>query len=175
MSNIENILDCDDIITKRTKQLEMIKEMRDRMIEVKDPYYTIRLQDMQRIASNVTNSIFDPEKCAIWMGYITNYTEHKSKGMYINFYFRDKKKVALHRLLYENYRGSIEEHDIIKFSCDSKGACCNVLHMELFKQETINVNRRRNKKYCIQEYKKEKINSFLKCDLNEMKKITIKI
>jgi len=175
MNKIENILECDHIIEKRTKQTEMIKEMRENIIEVRDPYYTIRLQDMKRIANNVTNSIFDLEKCSIWMGYITNYLEPRCKGMYINFYFRDKKKVPLHRLLYENYRGSLDEHDIIKFNCDSKGACCNVHHMELHKHETVNVNRRRKKKYCMQEYKKEKINSFLNCDLNEMKKITIKI
>ena len=65
MNKIENILECDHIIEKRTKQTEMIKEMRENIIEVRDPYYTIRLQDMKRIANNVTNSIFDLEKCSI--------------------------------------------------------------------------------------------------------------
>ena len=76
-------------------------------------------------------SIFDEEKCVLWAGYITN-LKNKRKGTYINFYFKDKKKVALHRLLYANFKGEISNKEYIKYSCSNKGKCCNINHMVKF-------------------------------------------
>ncbi len=87
----------------------------------------LTLSDMKRISKNLTSSIFDPSSCCIWNGYITNKTK-KSKTSYINFYFRHKK-VALHRLLYENYIANIPDNQYIKYNCDNKGICCNINHM----------------------------------------------
>lgn len=80
--------------------------------------------DIKRIAKNITSSIFDKEQCSLWTGYITNLNKN-NKGTYINFYFR-KKKVALHRLLYSNYIGPIDNSEYIKFKCEHKGYCCNI-------------------------------------------------
>ena len=63
----------------------------------------------------------------MWNGYITNKTK-ESKTSYINFYFRHRK-VALHRLLYENYISNIPDNQYIKYTCDNKGVCCNINHM----------------------------------------------
>ena len=38
----------------------------------------------------------------------------------------------MHRLLYENYIGNINEDDYIKFTCINKGKCCNVNHLKKF-------------------------------------------
>ena len=68
--------------------------------------------------------------CCIWNGYITN-EKNQSKGTYINFYF-NKKKIALHRLLYINYVDDVNSNEYIKFSCINKGKCCNVNHMKKY-------------------------------------------
>lgn len=90
-------------------------------------------KDMMRITKYINSSVFG-EKCCVWEGYITN-SENVKKGTYINFFFRNKK-VALHRLLYENYVGELGDDHYLKFSCDNeqlRGSCCNVLHMIKYK------------------------------------------
>jgi hypothetical protein len=70
----------------------------------------------------------------VWDGYITN-SKNTRKGTYINFFFRNKK-VALHRLLYENFIGALNDDYYLKFSCDdneTKGKCCNTNHMIKYK------------------------------------------
>jgi len=81
-------------------------------------------KDLIRIVKNIKTSIFDTHRCCIWQGYITNLMK-KNKGVYINFYYK-KKKVALHRLLYVNYIGPINEDEYLKFICENKGSCCNI-------------------------------------------------
>ena len=66
----------------------------------------------------------------MWSGYVTNDKNH-TKGTYINFYF-NKKKIALHRLLYLNYIGEISNKEYIRFTCDNKGKCCNINHMKKY-------------------------------------------
>ena len=61
--------------------------------------------------------------------------------MYINFYFRGKK-IALHRLLYINFIGNLDDDEYIKFSCTNKGKCCNLNH--LIKYKYVN-NKQKNK------------------------------
>lgn len=95
----------------------------------------LQLSDIKRIARRISGSISDPNKCSIWSGYITN-INNAAKGTYINFYFR-KKKVALHRLLYINYVGPLDDDEYLKFNCENKGKCCNVHHMNKFKYNTV--------------------------------------
>ena len=94
----------------------------------------LQLSDKKRIARHITSSIFDKTKCALWTGYITN-ANNICKGLYVNFYFR-KKKVALHRLLYANYVGTITDDIYLKFNCENRGKCCNIHHMNIFKYIT---------------------------------------
>ena len=95
----------------------------------------LQLSDIKRIARRISGSISDPNKCSIWSGYITN-INNAAKGTYVNFYFR-KKKVALHRLLYINFVGPLEDDEYLKFNCENKGKCCNVHHMNKFKYNTV--------------------------------------
>jgi hypothetical protein len=89
--------------------------------------------DIRRISKYIDNSLFDTKKCSIWTGYVTN--KNKShKGQYINFYY-NKKKTALHRLLYINFIDNLDEDEYVKFTCDNKGRCCNINHLNKFKYQ----------------------------------------
>jgi hypothetical protein len=104
---------------------------------------------MKRISKFLTNSLFHETACSLWNGYITNEKNH-TKGTYINFYF-NKKKIALHRLLYLNYIGEISNKEYIRFTCDNKGKCCNINHMKKYsynrnfsKNNNLNNNNQNN-------------------------------
>ena len=53
--------------------------------------------------------------------------KNDDKKSYINFYYKGKK-YSLHRLLYINYIGGLEDSEYIKFNCINKGKCCNINH-----------------------------------------------
>lgn len=107
----------------------------------------LTLMDIKRVSKNISTSIFDVSQCSIWNGYITN--KKNSKTCYINFYFR-QQKVALHRLLYENYVNNLETNQYVKFTCSCKGKCCNVNHMKTITKE------KKNDKNKIKDKEKEK-------------------
>jgi len=90
----------------------------------------LSLSDMKRIIKYTDKSLFGSE-CCLWSGYIT---ENKIK--YINFYF-NKKKLALHRLLYQNYKGNLEDNQYLIYKCNNKGICCNVNHFDIKKNTKI--------------------------------------
>jgi hypothetical protein len=90
-------------------------------------------KDIQRICKNIKTSIFDKEICCKWQGHVTN-MNNLNKGRYVNFYFR-KKKVALHRLLYINFVGPLSDEEYLKYKCENKGICCNILHLKKFKYQ----------------------------------------
>ena len=98
-------------------------------------------KDLIRITKYINTSIFDKNKCCLWEGYITN-TKNLKKGIYINFFFRNKK-VALHRLLYENFIEPLSDDFYLKFNCDENnhnGKCCNVGHMIKYKYHSHDNN-----------------------------------
>lgn len=129
--NIDEGIDVDDINISKKKQSERERDLKRRQLPNVPASKRLRPNDIHRIVQHTDNSIFDEESCALWTGYITN-LKNKRKGTYINFYFRDKKKVALHRLLYANFKGVIADTDYIKYSCPNKGRCCNINHMVRF-------------------------------------------
>lgn len=118
----------------------------------------LRFNDIARIVRHTNISIFDNDNCSLWTGYVTN-RKHKNKGTYINFYFKGRKKVALHRLLYANFKGKLDKNDYIKFSCQHKGECCNVNHMVKFEYSVNNTNdnSEKNEQPNIKKTKKPKI------------------
>jgi len=128
--NIDEI-DIHDIKISKKKLMERERELKNKQIPNVPQSKKLRPNDIHRIVRHTDTSIFDEEKCCLWTGYITN-LKNKRKGTYINFYFRDKKKVALHRLLYSNFKGEISDKDYIKYSCPNKGKCCNINHMVKF-------------------------------------------
>lgn len=83
------------------------------------------LDDIKRIVDNIETSPFADE-CCIWNGYVTN---NNDKCKYINFYFKHRK-IALHRLMYINYNGPLDDKNYLKFTCLNKGVCCNIKHIE---------------------------------------------
>jgi hypothetical protein len=110
---------------------ELIKNQRkDLTLEKK-----LKLSDLKRISSYLSTSIFG-NNCSIWNGYIT---EFKNNSHYINFYFNGKKH-ALHRLLYYNFIGEIEENEYLKYKCVNKGRCCCIEHFEKVNSNEKHIN-----------------------------------
>lgn len=85
-------------------------------------------KDLKRIYMKTGGIIGD--NCIIWQGYITH-----NKIDYVNFYFNGKK-CALHRLLYINFKGKLNDNDYLYFNCNNKGKCCNINHFS--KKRSIN-------------------------------------
>jgi hypothetical protein len=110
---------------------DIFKELIQNQITQLSPQWKLNINDMKRICKYIHSSIFDPNKCCIWNGYITN-INNKNKGTYVNFYFKNKK-VALHRLLYSNFVSQLGQDEYIKFNCENKGVCCNINHYKKYK------------------------------------------
>ena len=142
---LEVIDNTNILITKKILDNNNIffKELLTKQLKNVNSAFKLKYNDIKRISKYLTSSIFDPDNCSLWDGYITN-EKNKSKGTYINFYF-NKKKIALHRLLYINYINNINEDDYIKFSCINKGKCCNIHHMQKYTYIKNNKNDNDNK------------------------------
>jgi hypothetical protein len=115
--------------------LELLQKQNKTIIADKKLLYN----DLKRISKYLNKSLFNDE-CSLWNGYITM-IKHDEKNSYINFYFR-KKKIALHRLLYINYIGELDESEYLKFYCANKGKCCNINHFGKNKNKEIKVNKK---------------------------------
>lgn len=115
-----------------------LKDLIDNQLHDVNLYKKLYYNDLKRISKFINSSIFNKNKCSLWTGYITNKNNMK-RGTYINFYF-NKKKIALHRLLYLNYIGNITKNEYIKFNCVNKGRCCNINHMIKYMYEINETN-----------------------------------
>ena len=51
------------------------------------------------------------------------------KNNYYVYFYLNKKKHTLQRLLYNNYIGDIKDSEYIKFTCSNKGICCSIKHL----------------------------------------------
>lgn len=107
-------------------------ELKNRQIENIPGEKKLRSKDITKIVKNTNTSIFDLNRCCLWNGYITR---SNNKGSYINFYFKNKKKTALHRLIYANFKESLGDDSYIRYTCENKGVCCNIHHMVKYKYE----------------------------------------
>lgn len=110
---------------------ELLKELLSRQLQKTPVNKKLQYQDLKRISKYIITSPFDENSCCLWKGYITN-TNNSNKGIYINFFFKGHK-IALHRLLYMNFIGDLDNNEYLKFTCDNKGKCCNIMHLKKFK------------------------------------------
>ena len=132
-NNIDNNIIFKELLNKQLKNIIADKKL--------------NYNDIKRISKFLNKTIFDNE-CSLWNGYITN-NNNFNKGTYINFYF-NKKKIALHRLLFMNFKDSIESDEYIKYTCNNKGKCCNINHMIKCKYNNIkktNKSKKNNDEY----------------------------
>ncbi len=127
-SKVEEVVKKEDTSDENNNIL--LKELLSKQLKNISADKKLSYNDIIRINKFINVSIFDQERCSLWNGYVTN-EKNKTKGTYINFYF-NKKKIALHRLLYINYIGEISNEEYIKFSCENKGKCCNINHMKKY-------------------------------------------
>ena len=93
-----------------------------------DDMYKLKHKDFIKISKNIDIDIFQHNQCTIWNGVLCNKDKPK-KGIYINYYF-NKKKTTLHRLLYINFLGPLDDSEYLKFKCVNKGYCCNINCLE---------------------------------------------
>ena len=144
-------LECNSEIHKNIdlKSNDFLKELLLNQLKNINSNKKLNYGDMKRISKFLTNSIFHETACSLWNGYVTNEKNH-TKGTYINFYF-NKKKIALHRLLFINYIGEISNKEYIRFTCENKGKCCNINHMKKYsynrnfsKNNNLNNNNQNN-------------------------------
>jgi hypothetical protein len=129
-TNLKNLEEKQQLEKKNLKNNDFIKELIKNQLPNISQQKKLLYNDLKRISKFLTSSIFDKNSCSLWTGYITN-EKNQTKGIYINFYF-NQKKIALHRLLYLNYIGEILNTEYIKFSCANKGKCCNIHHMKKY-------------------------------------------
>lgn len=130
LTNTTNIMNTDKLSDSDENNNGVLKELLIKQLKNIPASKKLLFGDIKRISKFLTESIFDENKCSLWHGYITN-EKNQSKGTYINFYF-NKKKIALHRLIYINFVGEISNDEYIKFSCDNKGKCCCIYHMKKY-------------------------------------------
>jgi hypothetical protein len=161
---IESDVEHDNVKLTKKKLADREAELKRRQLPTCPASKAFRPGDIQRIVQHTNTSIFDKEKCALWTGYITN-LQNKRKGTYVNFYFRNKKKVALHRLLFANFKGEICHNEYIKYSCANKGKCCNVNHMVKFEYNSAELE-----KTDVKDKKDKKNNSQSKQKNNKKKR-----
>lgn len=90
--------------------------------------YKLKPKDFQKISKNIDTDIFEKGKCTLWHGVLCNKDKPK-KGIYINYYF-NRKKTTLHRLLFINFVGPLDDKEYLKFKCSNKGQCCNINCLE---------------------------------------------
>jgi hypothetical protein len=115
-------------------QNKMINEMVNKQLKDVPIEDKMQFSDMKRLCKYFKQSLFDEDGCTVWNGYITN-TNNPYKGIYINFYFR-RKRVALHRLLYKNYVGHVDNSCFVRLLCKNGKTCCNINHMMKFEKRT---------------------------------------
>lgn len=136
------------------KTTPMISELINRQLNNVPNNKKLQYSDIKRMSSYISGNIFDENTCAMWLGYITN-ANNEDKGVYINFYFRGKK-VMLHRILYTNFVGPLDDNEYLKFSCPNKGKCCNIHHLTKFKY-TIKNEKATPKKETIKNNKPKRV------------------
>lgn len=133
----------------------VLSELLSSQLKKVDNFKKLSYNDLVRISKHLNSSIFNVKNndCVLWEGYVTN-LNNKSKGVYVNFYYK-KKKYALHRLLYLNFIGNLSDDEYLKFSCPNKGVCCNLNHFSKLDKPNEIINNKEKK----QEQNKENKNN----------------
>ncbi len=91
-------------------------------------YEMIKLDEIKRLDKNIYENFFDSKECVIYHGEV--------KKNYATISFK-QKKVSVHRLIYHNYIGHINDYDKIEFLCKNKGNCININHFTLKKTQPM--------------------------------------
>ena len=150
---------------------EIINKLFANQIKNVDQKYRLSTKDIIRLSSYIHTDPFSEDECCKWKGAISK-SSHQSK--YINFWF-NKKKQALHRILYLNYKGELLKNKYLRFNCPDqqmRGICCNINHLDLInKDDQLNdiINEQLNQQ--IETTSKKKTNK--KNDKNESNVETI--
>ena len=117
---------------------EYINEILKKQLDDVPEQLKLSFKDIKKILKYTNNDIFNNTKCCLWTGSII-----KNKGFYVNFY-KNKKKISLHRLLYINFIDSkLDNKTYLSFKCNNYGICCNINHIDIKK----NIKKKIKKKH----------------------------
>lgn len=99
--------------------------------------YQLEINDLTRFLKHIDTSIFNTDDCVLWSGSLTKCNNGKSH--YVNYYL-NKRKLALHRILYINFVDDLDNKQYLKYICDNPGICCNIKHFIKVNDETIDIH-----------------------------------
>lgn len=100
--------------------------------------YQLEINDLTRFLKHIETSIFNTDECVIWSGSLTKCNNGKSQ--YVNYYL-NKRKLALHRILYINFVDDLEHNQYLKYVCNNPGLCCNIKHFIKVNDNEMNDNK----------------------------------
>lgn len=107
--------------------MSCISELVRNQLQDVDPARKLSLCDIERLAKfSDGKSYFDPLKCTPFQGYVNH---NRPRDVCIVF-FHKRRKVALHRLLFENYVGPLNYFQYVRHTCGNRYSCVNVLHLK---------------------------------------------
>ena len=121
---------------------KLLKELIKKQKEDVPEDLKLNANELMRLCKYIDNNIFSKDKCCLWKGYISNSNNDK-KPLFVNFYFRGKKRI-IHRLLYYNFVDKIGDNEYIKLLCVDK-KCCNINHFIKFNYKTQNKEKKKVK------------------------------
>jgi hypothetical protein len=137
----------------KPKKVNIANELQQKQRNNVPKEWKLSYKQMERISKYLPESIFDQSKCIEWEGYVDN--THSIAP----FYFNSKnEKTSIHRVLYLNFIGDLQEDEKVKHNCKFKKRCCNLNHM--YKHKTKCRNQGCKCENCV-EYRKK---------INELKK-----
>ena len=123
-------------------QNNIVNKLFDNQLKNINQKYRLSEKDIIRLASYIDTDPFHESQCCLWKGSVS-ISSHQSK--YINFWF-NKKKQALHRILYINYKGELSNTKYLRFTCEDnkmRGICCNINHIDIInKIEEIDTDKK---------------------------------
>ena len=115
----------------------LLNELFDNQLKnIQNNYYRLDYDDLKRVLKYINGSIFDIDNCCLWNGFITN-NKNTSVNPYIYFYFKNRK-ISIRRLLYINYKGSLDVDEYLIGNCINNTTCCNIHHMRKLRYKKLN-------------------------------------
>lgn len=121
----------EELIKYRRKDLDVTKKL--------------SYKDCVRLLNNLDGSPFEEGCCSI-----------KQNKLLHGFFYFNRKKVSISRLLYMNYVGDISDNEYVYRICRHKADCLNIGHLKKIYRNNSNI-----KKPIIEEYKSNYVDNII--------------
>ena len=125
---------------------KIFEELLSNQLDNIDKHYKLDYDDMKRLSKYLYESPLKQAKCCFWKYSIIRKKLNNTK---IYFYF-NKKKVTVIRILYMNFIGPLKRNEYINYLCNNKDICVNTGHLKkrVYKEvkKANNIYKKKNKK-----------------------------